>query len=247
MDDSDIFTIFTTNVSVDETCDIVKEKCLKIPMLPFVRVFQLLRSLIYSTCFQWGDTFHEQTSWWRHDGFNSFRFYGVFLIWSHGKDELKLSLQYISGIHSSMNMETEESSFRYVSWISSLEMLLVSLVTLLRKYRYLCRTSVHRAHSICDTQRVSKMVLISSKLSLKAMVSWKTFSKPKAATITTTLNLSKVFAFHTLVLPLTELSKFFTATTSKSITTRTRKYTRSFLAQRQNAREPEARCTPYFI
>ena len=58
------------------------------------------------------------------------------------------------------------------------------------------------------------------------MVSRKALSKRKAAaattttttTTTTTLNLSKVYAFHALVLLLTDLSEFFITTTSKSIT-----------------------------
>ena len=59
------------------------------------------------------------------------------------------------------------------------------------------------------------------------MVSRKALSKRKTAaatttatttTTTTTLNLSKVYAFHALVVLLTDLSEFFITTTTKSIT-----------------------------
>ena len=75
-------------------------------------------------------------------------------------------------------------------------------------------------------------------MSLKAIVSPNALSKRKAAAITskttttttaTILNLSKVFAFRALVLPLTDLSGFFIPTTSKSITAHTRKSIRSYI------------------
>ena len=61
-------------------------------------------------------------------------------------------------------------------------------------------------------------------MSLEAMVSRNALSKRKAANTTattttaTTLNVSKVFAFRALVLPLTDVSEFFIPTKSKSIT-----------------------------
>ena len=116
-----------------------------------VVAFDLLKLRLCSTYFQWRDTFYEQTGsaamgsssqFWlgslrdsRIQLSHQTQILGTFcgrcaLIWSHGKDELKLSLQYMSGIHPSMNftMKTEESNFRYLSWMSfSLEILLVFL------------------------------------------------------------------------------------------------------------------------
>ena len=151
------FSLFSPLMCLNETCDIcdiVKEKILQDTNAtsrtnPSVdAVVDLLKLCSCSTCFQWRDTFYEQTSWWRHGGFNSFRFYGliqpshqtqfgkrfvmndVFLIWSHGKDELKLSLQYIIGIHPSMNFTTKRAAL--VTWLPfSLEILLLGKNTLI--------------------------------------------------------------------------------------------------------------------
>ena len=71
------------------------------------------------------------------------------------------------------------------------------------------------------TTNVSETNETLSLMSLKAIVSPNALSKRKAANATTTatsLNLSKVFAFRALVLPLTDLSEFFIPTTSKFIT-----------------------------
>ena len=102
----------------------------------------------------------------------------VFLIWSHGKYELDLFLQYINGLHLSINftMETEDEqrSLPFLDVIFTRNTNGSLSHSVYRKsthtYRYLnyrsfhhpaikssvCRALVQRAHSICDDESIGK-------------------------------------------------------------------------------------------
>ena len=57
-----------TNVPVDETCNIIREKLLEDTnlhertQLSVVEIVDLLKLCLSTTCFQWRDDFYEQTS-----------------------------------------------------------------------------------------------------------------------------------------------------------------------------------------
>ena len=80
----------------------------------------------------------------------------MFLIWSYGKEEFGLFLQYIIGLHPSITRNTNGSlshsvyrkpqhTDRYLNYRSYYHPAIKSSV---------CRTLVHRAHSICDDESI---------------------------------------------------------------------------------------------
>ena len=141
----DVVSLFT-NVPVDETCNIIKQKLLddislhERTQLSVDEIIDLLKLCLSNTCFQWRDSFYEQTSgaamgsplspvlaniFMEH--FEQIalanstyvpklwkRFVDdIFAIWSYGKEHLDTFLNYLNNIHPSIEFTIQHEDDKH--------------------------------------------------------------------------------------------------------------------------------------
>ena len=159
----DVVSLFT-NVPVDETCNIIKQKLLddislhERTQLSVDEIIDLLKLCLSNTCFQWRDSFYEQTSgaamgsplspvlaniFMEH--FEQIalanstyvpklwkRFVDdIFAIWSYGKEHLDTFLNYLNNIHPSIEFTIQHEDDKHSLSFLDITPFFVNLLTLI--------------------------------------------------------------------------------------------------------------------